>query len=357
MFLKKLKNEIKFSRKIRISNLSKTFIVAEISANHSGSLRLLKKTMLKAKLSGADAVKIQSYQANTMTLDSRNKNFLINDKSIWKGKYLYSLYQKAETPFKWHKEIFKFAKKNKILCFSAPFDPTAVELLEKCGCPIYKLASPEIEDLRLIRKIAKTKKPIIISTGIANEDDIKRALKICLEEKNNNVILLNCISSYPAKNYELNLIYINKLKKYSPIVGYSDHSNSDLASLISISLGAKVIEKHFILNKKINSPDKTFSHDPKEFKNLVKKIRLAEEMLGKKKIDKKEILKGKLKTITRSIFYAANIKKGNKITEENIKSVRPGTGLSLIFYEKILGKKLLRSVKFGDPVRLSHIKY
>ena len=178
MFLKKLKNEIKFSRKIRISNLGKTFIVAEISANHSGSLRLLKKTMLKAKLSGADAVKIQSYQANTMTLDSRNKNFLINDKSIWKGKYLYSLYQKAETPFKWHKEIFKFAKKNKILCFSAPFDPTAVELLEKCGCPIYKLASPEIEDLRLIRKIAKTKKPIIISTGIANEDDIKRALKI-----------------------------------------------------------------------------------------------------------------------------------------------------------------------------------
>ena len=176
MFLKKLKNEIKFSRKIRISNLSKTFIVAEISANHSGSLRLLKKTMLKAKLSGADAVKIQSYQANTMTLDSRNKNFLINDKSIWKGKYLYSLYQKAETPFKWHKEIFKFAKKNKILCFSAPFDPSAVELLEKCGCPIYKLASPEIEDLRLIRKIAKTKKPIIISTGIANEDDIKKLL-------------------------------------------------------------------------------------------------------------------------------------------------------------------------------------
>ena len=182
MYFKKLKSEIKFSKKIRISNSSKTFIVAEISANHSGSLRLLKKTMLKAKLAGADAIKIQSYQANTMTLDSRNRNFLIDDKSIWKGKYLYSLYQKAETPFKWHKEIFRFAKKNKIFCFSAPFDPSAVELLERCGCPIYKLASPEIEDLRLIRKIAKTKKPIIISTGIANEDDIKRALKICLEE-------------------------------------------------------------------------------------------------------------------------------------------------------------------------------
>lgn len=353
---KKIKKIIKISKNTEISNSKKTFIVAEISANHSGSLSLLKKTMLKAKKVGADAVKIQSYQANTMTLNSKNKNFLIDDNSIWKGKHLYELYKEAETPFKWHKDIFKYAKKNKILCFSAPFDESAVDVLMECDCPIYKVASPEIEDLRLIKKIAKTKKPIIISTGIASEQNIKSAIKICLENNNDQIILLNCISSYPAKNHELNLSYINKLKEYSPIVGYSDHSNSDLASIVSVSMGAKVIEKHFILNKKIKSPDKTFSYDPKEFESLVNKIRTTEEIIGKQKIDKKKILKGKLKTITRSIFYSTSIKKGQKISVNNIQSVRPGTGLNLIYFDKILGKKLLKNVKFGQPVRLSDIK-
>ena len=356
MFLKKLKKKIKLSNKIKISNFNKTFIVAEISANHSGSLKLLKKTMLKAKLCGADAIKIQSYQANTMTLNVKNRNFLIDDNSIWKGKHLYTLYKKAETPFKWHKEIFKFAKKNNILCFSAPFDEIAVNVLKSVNCPIYKIASPEIEDLRLINKIAQTKKPLIISTGIASEDNIKNALKICIKNKNYKIILLNCISSYPAKNQELNISYINQLKKYTHLVGFSDHSNSDIPSLLSVGLGAKVIEKHFILNKKINTPDKTFSYDPLQFKKLVKKIRIAEEMLGKINIDKKKILRGKLKTITRSIFYSSDIKKGKLITLKNIKSVRPGTGLNLIHFDKILGKKLIKSVKFGDPVKLIHIK-
>ena len=351
-----IKNKIKLGRSLFLSNKNKCLIVAEISANHSGSLNLLKKTMLKAKLAGADAVKIQTYQANTMTLNAKNKHFFIDDKSIWKGKHLFNLYKKAETPFKWHKSIFQFAKKNKILCFSAPFDESAVDLLEKCNCPIYKIASPEIEDLRLIKKIAKINKPMIISTGIADESNLKDVLAICKRYKNNKLIFLNCISSYPAKNNELNINYINVLKKYSPIVGYSDHSNSDLASIASVSLGAKVIEKHFILNKKINSPDKTFSYDPKEFKNLVKKIRVVEEILGKEKINKKNILKGKLKTITRSIFYSANIKKGEKITTNNIKSVRPGTGLKLIYFDKILGKRLAKNVKFGNPVKLSDLK-
>jgi len=353
---KKLSKRININKDISISNFEKTFIVAEISANHDGKLNLLKKTMIAAKKAGADAIKIQTYQADTMTLNVKNKHFLIDDNSIWKGRNLHTLYKKAETPFKWHKEIFLFAKKNKILCFSAPFDETAVDLLKKFNCPIYKIASPEIEDLRLITKVAKTKKPMIISTGIASEKNVEDAIKICLKYNNYKIILLNCISSYPAKDYELNLAHINKLKKYSHIVGFSDHSGSDLASITSVAMGAKVIEKHFILNKKINSPDKTFSYDPKQFKSLVKKIRTIEEMIGNENVNKKKILKGKLKTITRSIFYSSNIKKGEKISEHNIKSVRPGTGLSLSYFDKILGKKLLKNVKFGEPVKLSHLK-
>lgn len=356
MLSNKTKSEIKISNKISISNKKKCLIVAEISANHSGDLKILKKSILKAKECGADAIKLQSYEAETMTLNVRNKHFLINDKSIWRGSYLYDLYKKAETPFKWHKEIFSFSKKNKILCFSAPFDTSAVDLLEENNCPIYKVASPEIEDLKLIKKIAKTKKPIIISTGIADEFDIKNALNVCFKEKNFKVVLLNCISSYPAKNNELNISYINNLKKYSKLVGYSDHSNSDLASLLSLSYGAKVIEKHFILNKKIKSPDEKFSYDPTQFKNLVRQIRLSEIMLGKENINKKRIIKNRLKTVTRSFFYSKNIKKGEKISLENIKSVRPGTGLKLSYFNKIIGKKVKKNCKFGQPVKLKEIK-
>lgn len=357
MSIKKIKNKIKVSQNLTISNQHKCFIVAEISANHSGSLDILKKTILKAKQVGANAVKIQTYEAHTMTLNANNKHFLIDDKSIWRGKRLYELYKKAETPFKWHREIFKFAKKNKIICFSAPFDISGVELLEKINCPIYKVASPEIEDLRLIEKIAKTKKPVIISTGIADINNIRKAMNICKKSGNYNIILLNCISSYPAKNFELNLKYINVLKKFCPIVGYSDHSNSDLASIISVAKGAKVIEKHFILNKKIKSPDKSFSYDPLQLKNLIKNIREVEIMLGSETVNKKEIIKKKLKTVSRSIFFSNDITKGEKISLTNIQSVRPGTGLNLSYFKKILGKKVKKNCKFGQPVKLKDIVF
>ena len=314
MLKNNLQTKIKLSNNFTISNSNKCFIVAEISANHSGSLNILKKTMMAAKKAGANAVKIQTYEADTMTLKVKNKHFLINDESIWKGQQLYDLYKKAETPFKWHNEIFSFAKKNNIFCFSAPFDLTAVDLLEKLNCPIYKIASPEIEDLQLIEKIAKTKKPIIISTGIASEDDIKRAIKICIKSNNFNIVLLNCISSYPAKKFELNLKYIDVLKKYCPIVGYSDHSDSDLASIISVANGAKVIEKHFILNKKIKSPDSPFSHDPIQLKNLVNKIRDVEIMLGSKKIDKKKNYKKKIKNcFSVNFLFKRYFKRGKNI--------------------------------------------
>ena len=351
MKLKKLSEKIKLNGKEIISFKKKCFIVAEISANHGGDLNTMLKTIKKAKAVGADAVKIQSYQPETMTLNVKNKHFLINDKSIWKGKYLFDLYKEAFTPFKWHKKIFQAAKKEKILCFSAPFDISAVNLLESLGCPIYKIASPEIEDLKLIERVARTKKPIIISTGIASEKDISVAIKICKKNKNYNVILLNCISSYPASPEELNLKHINKLKKYSRIVGYSDHSNTDEACLTSVALGAKVVEKHFILNKKIKSHDKKFSYDASEFLNLVKNIRRVEKILGKEYVDKKKILKKKLKTITRSIFFSRDIKKGQTISEFHIKSVRPGTGYPLKYFDKIIGKKAKKNCFKGQPVK------
>tara|TARA_B100001121_G_scaffold38941_2_gene33297 strand:+ start:467 stop:1570 length:1104 start_codon:yes stop_codon:yes gene_type:complete len=343
--------KISINKNLTISNSSKCLIVAEISANHGGSLKILKKTILKAKEIGADAVKIQTYEASTMTLNCKNRNFFIDDNSIWKGKYLFDLYKKAETPFKWHKEIFDFAKKNKVLLFSAPFDLTAVKLLQDLKCPLYKIASPEIQDLELIKKVSSTGKPIIISTGIANEKDISNALKICHKNKNSKIILLNCISSYPSRNNELNLNYINKLKKYSNLVGYSDHSMSDLPSIISVSLGAKVIEKHFVLNNKIKSPDVKFSYNPKEFKNLIMNIRIAEQMFGGENINKKYILRKKLKTITRSLFYIKDIKKGDKITKKHIRSIRPGTGLPLEHYEKVIGKKIKKDRFRGQPVQ------
>jgi len=338
-------------KKKKISLNSKVFIIAELSGNHGMKLKNVFKAIDGAKEAGADAIKIQSYEPDTITINTKNKYFYINDQSLWKGRYLYDLYKSTFTPFSWHKKIFSYARKKGILCFSSPFDITAVDLLEKCNCPAYKIASPEIEDLELIDYISKKKKPIIISTGIATEKDIFLAIKTCLKNKNNNIILLNCISSYPAKNFELNLLYINLLKRYSKLVGYSDHCNDIQASLASVALGAKVIEKHFILNYKIKSHDKTFSIDKKDFKLFVNKIRDLELMMGSEIINKKKILKKKLKTITRSLFYLKDIKKNQKISRQDIKSVRPGLGVSPQILRKIVGKKIKFNVKKYTPIK------
>lgn len=284
----KISKKIRFSQNYQISETSKTFIVAEISGNHLGKIQNVFKSIDQIKKAGADAVKIQSYEPDTITVNSKNKNFFIKDKSIWKGQYLYDLYKKSYTPFSWHKRIFSYARSKKLLCFSSPFDLNSVKILEKNSCPIYKIASPEIQDLELIRSVAKTKKPIIISTGIADDRDITLAIKECLKYNNNKIILLNCISSYPAKATELNLRNILELKKFCPIVGFSDHSNGNLAAIGSVSLGAKILEKHFILNKKIKSADKKFSITSKDFFKFVNEIRLVEKMLGNKKVNKKK---------------------------------------------------------------------
>lgn len=342
-------------KNFKIHELSKTFIVAEISANHGGNIKNIFKSIDFIKKIGADAIKIQSYEASTITLNSKTKNFFINDKSIWKGRYLFDLYKKAQTPFSWHKQIFEYAKKKKLICFSSPFDKSSVNLLEKLKCPIYKIASPEIQDLDLINYVAKKKKPIIISTGIADIKDIQEAIQTCLKAKNDKIILLNCISSYPTKLDEVNVKYINTLKKFSNIVGFSDHTTNSLAAVSSVCLGAKMIEKHFILDNKIKSPDNEFSMNKNEFEKYVKTIRETEIILGKEKIDKKKILKGRLKTITRSLFYIKDLKKGDVLNKDNVRSFRPGIGVKPNLLNVFIGKKLKQNVKKFSPLKKKHI--
>ena len=341
-------------KNFKITRSSSTFIVGEISANHGGNLKNVFKSIDFLKKIGANAIKIQSYEASTITINSRDKGFYIDDKSIWKGRYLFDLYKKAQTPFSWHRKIFDYAKRKKLICFSSPFDKSSVDLLEKLNCPIYKVASAEIQDLDLINYIARKKKPIIISTGIANIKEIEDAIKECLKVRNNKIILLNCISSYPAKINEVNVKYINTLKKYSNIVGFSDHTNDCLAAICSVCLGAKIVEKHFILNNKIKSPDNSFSMNKKEFKDYVFQIRNTEKVLGKEAIDKKKILKGKLKTLTRSLYFIKDLKKGEKIQYNHIKSFRPGIGIKPNLINMVIGKKLKRNVKKFSPI---HKKY
>jgi|TARA_B100001094_G_C18194704_1_gene809866 pseudaminic acid synthase len=342
-------------KNFKITRNSSTFIVGEISANHGGNLKNVFKSIDFLKKIGADAIKIQSYEASTITINSRDKAFYIDDKSIWKGRYLFDLYKKAQTPFSWHKKIFDYAKRKKLICFSSPFDKSSVDLLEKLDCPIYKVASAEIQDLDLINYIARKKKPIIISTGIANIKEIKDAINECLKVRNNKVILLNCISSYPAKITEVNVKYINTLKKYANIVGFSDHTNDCLAAIGSVCLGAKIIEKHFILNNKIKSPDNSFSMNKQEFKDYVFQIRNTEKVLGKEEVDKKKILKGKLKTLTRSLYFIKDLKKGEIIQYDHIKSFRPGIGIKPNLINMVIGKKLKRNVKKFTPIHKQYI--
>ncbi len=352
---KKISKKIRLSKNFTISEKSSVFIVAEISGNHSGNIKNVFKSIDLIKKAGADAVKIQSYEPDTITVNSKKKYFFINDKSIWNGQYLYNLYKSSYTPFSWHKKIFSYSRSKGLLCFSSPFDLSSLEILEKNKCPIYKIASPEIQDLELIDAVSKTKKPIIISTGIADERDIDLAIKQCLSNNNNKIILLNCISSYPAKLNELNLRHILKLKNFCPIVGFSDHSNGNLAATSSISLGAKVIEKHFILSKNIQSSDKKFSITSSDFFNFVKEIRQTEIILGNINVDKKKILKKKLKTITRSLFYKKDLSAGIELKREHLISIRPGSGVSPQNLNKILGKKLKKNVKKYSPVKEAHI--
>ena len=327
----------------------KPFIIAEISANHDGSIIKAKKMITAAKKAGADAVKIQTYEANSMTINSNKADFKIKH-GIWKGKNLYDLYQLAQTPFSWHESLFKHAQKEKIIIFSTPFDNKGVDLLDKLNVPFYKVASFEITDHPLIEYIAEKKKPILMSTGMANRKEIKDALTIIKSKGVKEVLLFHCVSSYPSKVEEYNLNMIKTLAtQFKTLVGLSDHTLGIEAALASVALGAVAIEKHFKLNATDDGPDSKFSIDPLEMKSLVDKTKDIWKGLGSGKYErateeKKNIL------FRRSLYFVKNLKKGQKVTKDDIRSVRPSFGLEPKHFKKVLGKKIKVPVKLGDRV-------
>lgn len=329
----------------------KTFIIAELSANHNGSLDLAVKTIEAAARAGADAVKLQTYRADTITLNSDDENFIIKGGSLWDGLTYYQLYDKAYTPWQWHKTLKETADRLGLILFSSPFDKTAVDFLEDLNVPAYKIASFEINDFPLIEYAAKKNKPVIISTGVADFNEIEDAVNVCRNAGNNDIILLKCTSSYPAPIEEANLLMIKKMSEdFNCITGLSDHTLSNITAVTSVALGAKIIEKHFILDKSINSPDSAFSLDEKEFKQLVDDIRTVEKALGK--IDYKISQAGqKNRHFMRSLYVIKDIKKGDIFTSENIGSYRPNLGISPKYYNEILGRKAVKDIKANTPLK------
>lgn len=328
------------------------FIIAELSANHAGSLDTALKSIKAAKKAGANAVKIQTYTPNSLTLDSDKDDFLIKG-GLWHGRRLYELYESAKTPYEWHAQLFECAQDEGIICFSSPFCSADIEFLRRFDPPAYKIASFEANDETFIREIAKEHKPTLLSTGIASEEELARAKEIFSEEGNKDLMFLKCTSAYPASFADMNLRAIKSLREaFGVEVGLSDHSAGHLAAVMAVALGARVIEKHFMLDKSIQSEDSAFSLDFTEFSALCKAVREAESALGDGhlSLDEKAL---KNRTFARSLYASAGIKKGEAFSADNVKSVRPSFGLHPRFYTQILGKKATRDIDFGEPLKQS----
>jgi len=335
---------IKIGKKI-IGENKKSFIIAEMSGNHNASINKAMKIILAAKKCGADAIKLQTYTANTITIKSNKKDFLIPASSPWrKKKNLWNLYNYAHTPWSWHPKLFNYAKKIGIEIFSSPFDEIAVDFLESLKCKAYKIASSEINHIPLIEKVAKTQKPVFLSTGLASYQDIDLAIKTLKKKNAHKIILLLCKSNYPAqiKEYNLKLIKIFK-KKYNIVIGLSDHTLGNSLAISSLTLGAKVFEKHFKLNNEKSSVDSFFSQNENEFKKYVSDIKQVEFALN---LSKKNNLSG-FKNM-RSIYVSKTIRKNEKITINNVKVSRPGLSLHPKFYNKIIGLKVNKNLRLGD---------
>ena len=333
----------------------KVFIVAELSANHNGSLENAINTIKSAKRAGADAIKLLTFTPDSITLKSTNEDFLIKD-SIWANQYLYDLYVKAQTPWEWHAKLFEVSKEVGLKCFSSPFDKNAVDFLEELNCPYYKIASLEITDIPLIEYIASKGKPIFISTGIAEKEDIDLAIKTCMKVGNKQVVLLKCTTSYPADVSEANLIMIKKYsEEYGVLTGLSDHTLGSTSAIMSVGYGAKVIEKHFTIDKRSDGLDTSFSADESEFKKLVISIREAEKAIGKISfnLSKSQI---KNKYLSRSLYVCKDVKKGDVISEDNVKSVRPSYGLHPKYLPEIMGKKFNKKISSGTRMDLKFIE-
>ncbi len=337
-------------------NTDHCFIIAELSANHGGKLEIALETVRAAKRAGADAIKLQTYTADTITLNVRNDNFKIKHGTHWDGQYLYDLYKEASLPWEWHAPIMEEAKKQGLVCFSSPFDKTAVDFLEKLNVPAYKIASFEINDIPLIEYVASKGKPVIISTGIAGMEDIELAIDTCKRAGNSQITLLKCTSEYPAAPEGANLITIPDMKKrFNVEVGLSDHTMGIEGPVVAVALGAKVIEKHFILRKDIGGADAHFSLDEAEFKMMVDAVRTTEKMLGKvdyELTDKKK----KSREFSRSLFIAEDVKQGETFTEENVRSVRPNYGMHTKYLKDIIGKKAKQDIAKGTPLQKEMIE-
>ncbi len=347
-------NEITINNR-KIGNKHSPYIIAEMSANHNGELDRALKTIDMAKAMGADAVKIQTYTADTMTIDCDNEYFKING-GLWHGYKLYELYKWAQTPFEWHQAMFAHAKKIGITIFSTPFDETAVDLLESLDCPAYKIASFEATDLPLIEKVAKTGKPLIISTGLANEDEIDDLVDTVKNAGGMDLVLLHCISAYPAPIEQSNLRTIQDIaERWQVLSGLSDHSLGTTIATSAVALDACIIEKHVTLSREDKGPDSEFSLEPEELKVLVEQSKLTWASLGKAGYERKPAEQESLK-FRRSLFFVEDIFKDTTITEQHVKRIRPGFGLAPKYLPEIIGKQVNSNIKRGTPVSWELIK-
>lgn len=341
--------ELKIGNKY-VGNGHPIFIIAELSANHLQHFDLAVKTIKAMKEAGADAVKLQTYTPDTITIKSDMEFFQIKQGTAWDGKTLYQLYQEAYTPWEWQPKLKEIAEGSGLICFSSPFDKTAVDFLEEMDVPAYKVASFEITDTPFIEYIASKRKPVIISTGIATLSDIEEALAACRRAGNNQIALLKCTSEYPTPLEDLNLRTIPDMaRKFKVVVGLSDHTMSISVPVAAVTLGAKIIEKHFILDRTLGGPDSAFSLEPYEFKAMVKSVREAEKALGETKYELTEkILKSR--EFSRSLFVVEDMKAGAIFTDANVRSIRPGFGLAPKYFKDILGRKAKKDIKKGTPL-------
>tara|TARA_Y100000991_G_C21950661_1_gene339610 strand:- start:25 stop:1074 length:1050 start_codon:yes stop_codon:yes gene_type:complete len=332
----------------KIGNKYPPYVIAEMSANHNGSLERALKTIKIASQCGVDALKMQTYTADTMTIDSNNKDFLIKG-GLWDGYTLFDLYKWAETPFEWHKTLFEYATSLGVTIFSTPFDETAVDLLEELNTPAYKISSFELIDIPLIKYIASKQKPVIFSTGMSSYKEISEAINAMHEKNNDQIILLHCISSYPAPVEKSNLNQIKNLSsKFNTIVGLSDHTLGTTISTAAVALGAAVIEKHFTIDRSDKGPDSEFSIEPKDLTDLCINAKKTWLALGKEDFNRDDV-DSKSKLYRRSIYFVKNIKAGQLIKKDDIRRIRPGNGLHPKYENIIIGKTLKVDVKKGDP--------
>ncbi len=349
-----MSNEIIIANK-RIGAGFPVFIVAELSANHNQDFETARKSIEAIKKAGADAVKLQTYTPDTLTIDCQNDYFTVSGGTSWDGLTLYDLYRKAYTPWEWQPELKQYAESLGLVFFSTPFDQSAVDFLEKLNVPAYKIASFEIKDIPLIEYIASKGKPVIISTGIASLRDIYRVVRACRRKNNNRIILLKCTSSYPARIEDSNLRTLDDMsKRFRTFVGLSDHTIGLTVSLAATALGSKVIEKHFILNRNMGGPDSAFSSEPIEFRSMVDGIRQVERCLGG--VNYSTGWEQKYRQFARSLFVIKDIQQNERFSIENVRSIRPGYGMYPRLLSKIIGKRAATDIKRGTPLAKKHIR-